>query len=1403
MRTFRVFLSSTFNDLELEREAFRERVVPSLRRLCRGNGADFQAVDLRWGISGKADLDQRTMQICLTEVRRCLSVTPRPNFVVLLGDRYGWRPVPAELPAPLFERLLVHASSTGIALLQRWYMRDDNGVPPTYYLVRREHDYRDSDRWRAVERDLLRALEDAAHSLDLPDSERVLLGASATEQEIQYGAFSSDPTDRVFCFFRNIRGQFPDPAVQHYFDTEGSSQDLQARAALQRLKTRLRSAFGNRVREYDAEWRDGRLSAEHIDLFCRDVQASLENVITRELSDPAYLDELHRERDEHASFARGRTRVFVGRKDLLDAIERHTVSSSRSAFAMIGPSGAGKSALMARAATEAIQRYSDAVVVCRFAGVTPQSSDTASLLRSVCLDVATAYSRDTSTVRDTYEQLVRDFRLRLEYAHAGKPLVVFIDALDQLADIAVRSLLSWIPVELPPYVRLFVSALPVLRDSVARVVAEDNIATVRPLQPMECNDIVDEGLHVARRALQGPQRSAVEERTHASPSPLYIRLLLERVSHWRSASGVPALGPDVPSLLSQLFEDLSRPENHGEQLVSRTLGMLAAARHGLSEDELLDNLSADPDVVEEFRKRSVRASESTVLPPIVWSRLQANLEPYLTTRGADGASLLAFFHRQFRERVEELYFGPARIHLHRHLAAYFASQPLYLDKERRIPNLRKLSEVSFQQVNGKLSEEARRLLLDVVFLETKVRVAGPQAVVDDFDRLITAGCCTDPAVLEQLRDAIRSRSHVLRGDPGQFHSQLIGRLCGATEPELAGLLAEVRHQASGVWLRPVTRSLGMAGDALIRILGGHQAVIWQVSVSRTGRYATSAGNDNACVLWDLEAFVELHRLPHEEPVFAAVISPDERHVVCAAGSTLLLWDLSRGVQLWAERTDYGSIRALALSHDGRFAVFGSDQGVIGTWDLTTCTVTPRIRGFPVGCLAILPDNDTVVAGRRQVVGISDSEGPTLGVWKLSTAQLIRTFGAGRDVNSMTLAPNGSGVVVALADGSVQLWNIEEASLERSFRYAHWWADGATITPDGRYIIAGGVDYCVRVWDTASQELYATLKDHHNIVRTTAVLPDGHRLLSGSDDQTVRLWDLRRARKVGPETAHAGKVHALCQSPDGRWVVSASADKSISFWDPHTGSRIDTLTGHSAEAWSSAFTPDGGTLLTLQNGSQTIVWDVGSRRQRQVLRLVPRATAFANRVVPCADNRHFFCGGEMFEIETGKVAYQLPEYETGVVQVLPDGEHIIFHGNGTPLRVWSLKTHSEVTTLGGYGSRTSMLNDTRLLISGYELAVWDVRTWTRIRTIATGHRGAVNDVASRGDLGLAATASGDHDAKLWNTETGEHLATFTAESPLFCCLISSSVPMVILGDDLGNLHFLQVEGLGTAATSTIS
>ena len=49
----RIFVSSTFSDFEKERDALQEKVFLRLQKLCMDEGMQFQAVDLRWGVSAE------------------------------------------------------------------------------------------------------------------------------------------------------------------------------------------------------------------------------------------------------------------------------------------------------------------------------------------------------------------------------------------------------------------------------------------------------------------------------------------------------------------------------------------------------------------------------------------------------------------------------------------------------------------------------------------------------------------------------------------------------------------------------------------------------------------------------------------------------------------------------------------------------------------------------------------------------------------------------------------------------------------------------------------------------------------------------------------------------------------------------------------------------------------------------------------------------------------------------------------------------------------------------------------------------------------------------------------------------------------------------------------------------
>jgi hypothetical protein len=93
-RVIRVFVSSTFRDMQEEREELIKHIFPQLRKLCESRGVVWGEVDLRWGITDEATAEGKVLPICLEEIKRC-----RPYFIGLLGERYGW--VPEEIPPDL------------------------------------------------------------------------------------------------------------------------------------------------------------------------------------------------------------------------------------------------------------------------------------------------------------------------------------------------------------------------------------------------------------------------------------------------------------------------------------------------------------------------------------------------------------------------------------------------------------------------------------------------------------------------------------------------------------------------------------------------------------------------------------------------------------------------------------------------------------------------------------------------------------------------------------------------------------------------------------------------------------------------------------------------------------------------------------------------------------------------------------------------------------------------------------------------------------------------------------------------------------------------------------------------------------------------------------------------------
>src|SRR4030042_6036158 len=97
-REIRMFISSTFIDMQMERDELIKHIFLDIRKMCEDRGVTWGQVAFRWGITDEQSAEGQVLPICLEEVEKC-----RPYFIGILGERYGW--VPDKIDPPLMERV--------------------------------------------------------------------------------------------------------------------------------------------------------------------------------------------------------------------------------------------------------------------------------------------------------------------------------------------------------------------------------------------------------------------------------------------------------------------------------------------------------------------------------------------------------------------------------------------------------------------------------------------------------------------------------------------------------------------------------------------------------------------------------------------------------------------------------------------------------------------------------------------------------------------------------------------------------------------------------------------------------------------------------------------------------------------------------------------------------------------------------------------------------------------------------------------------------------------------------------------------------------------------------------------------------------------------------------------------
>ena len=678
-KTFRLFISSTFSDFSVERRLLQEYVFPEIKKYCNESNLNFQPIDLRWGVSNEAQLDQKTLELCLEEVRAS-KINPHPNFLIMAGDRYGWIPLPYLIEKSEYETIITNIEKEeDKELLNSWYKLDENQIPASYILSERKNEFLEYLNWEKVENQLRDILQNSVNKSSLSKENKEKYFMSATEHEVIEGifkylnitpsqeiilqknkAFLEIDSKHVYAYIRHIKS-IDELFKKNFIDSDlknvnkfkkGIKKSVENNNILE-VDIELENISKDNINEsllYSYETIKNEKDSNFVKIMIYNLKKSIDSYknIIRDLS----KDEI--EALEQKSFKELKIKNFLGREEALQTIDKYLNDNNNEALVVYGKSGLGKSSLMAKAIDNAQNKYLNKKIVYRFVGSTVNLTTTSevliSILKELRINEEIRKIKNSKTLQEENEK-IDEFYYRV-YDHLKyikEDTVIFIDAVDQLIN---EDEFIWLPKELPNNLKIVISALNddnYKEDSKYFEDIKNRTKNIYELQIFDLNnakELVVNLLAKHNRTISKEQMNYLLDIYKNINSPLYLVVASQDLKDWKSTDKNQTLAKTQKFAIKSFINNLSNIHHHNKEFVKRVFAYLSLTG-GLSESELLELLSSDKEFLNKIAPETFHTNTTKELPIVIWSRLHTQIKEFIKLENIDNQNVMKFFHREF------------------------------------------------------------------------------------------------------------------------------------------------------------------------------------------------------------------------------------------------------------------------------------------------------------------------------------------------------------------------------------------------------------------------------------------------------------------------------------------------------------------------------------------------------------------------------------------------------------------------------------------------------------------------------------------------------------------------------------------------------------------------------------
>ena len=1200
-KSVKVFVSSTFKDLELERDRLAG-VFNDIQKAIFERRVGLILYDLRWR---QRHEKEEPVRWCLEMVEQCR------YFIGILGYRYGWRPP-----------------------------------------------YNDKGQLNKEE-------------------------ISITEMEIAR-ALEVIPAENRLFFFGDFAQYSPAQIA------EESERDLES---IVRLKNEL-VRRGEKIFPYqDSQQVLAAIASNFRQIVDRDFppghKAPLE-VFTRSQASREIIEE--------------KTRVFVGRRKYLQLLHQFAASVEENYLTVHAVAGTGKSALLARFIKETEAEFPGTLVAAHYMAAGRQVYDMWLGLAEQ-LQAGGIISPDEPFDAETLSSTVRE---ALE--NTDRQVLIVLDGLDEMDEEGKE--LAWFPRGLPKNIKILLAVRPVPPWPKLRELPAMGTLELPPLDTEEIAEIIE---HYRRNHdLQMDRQDQELLLQRAAGNPLFLKVALDEILSTGMAVG--QMATSVSRLFEQILDRLE--QEYGGEIIATCLGVIAAGRSGVAEQELLDII-----------KSSHSCGDDLLLA------VTRSLANFIIRR----KNLLAFFHPEF-ERSIMMRLGKGRMRKYYRLLADYLHGKGYGYE-------RALSELPYLELCAGRDENALRLLTDINFLQAKTEAGMANGLAFDFHhalyhnefslsptlQLDLDGIEVSKETLRLLEKALNLDLQFVRNHPDKLFQCLWNRCywhdtpeaiaCydGAVEPPVAiyKLMERWRQKWTATWLKSLRPLEPPLDSPLLKILRGHRDWVKCLAFSPDGQSFASGSRDRSLRLTHAVTGELLIRLRgHEGTVQSVAYTPDGSKVVSSSSDkTIRIWDAKTGKCLRVLHHEQG-VESVAVTPDGERIISAGWECRIYIWDAASGECLDKLAGHEAG------------------------------------------------IESLSVTPDGSSYLSASRDGKVRVW---DATKRECIKVLEGHADSVNaiaVSPDGKWMASASTDKTVHLRDCATWELRQVLTGHQNGVFALSFHPNGLQLVSGSSDRTLRIWDVSTGECRHTLTGHVERIFAAAYSPDGSRIISGGGfrDKTIRIWSVKQATPRRLLRQYNVNVKQVALDPEGMKSATGADDGSAAIWDLTCGRSIARLeghqRKINKIKWSGSTIFTASQDKT----ARTWEAQTGRCLRVFKGHKGSVESLAVTNGMLITCSKDKTLRLWSLNNGECTRILTGHSDWVTAVDcnpGAKRIISGSRdntARIWEATTGECLLVLSE-HQGWVRDVHWHPVENIALTCSRDRTMKLWDGDNGKCLCSY--------------------------------------------